>query len=94
LSWNFTSKANKIITEIIGDCHIDAQGSVNGLNYIISQGQANWSLNEGKPNTTFTDFNYETTMFCDVVCIKPSEQKIKIIKMGWNNDSLDRVFDY
>jgi hypothetical protein len=93
--WDFTRNNDcRLAGCLTGDSHYDNQGTVKGINFVITQGFGDVleeNMPEGAVNTKF-DRAYKTLI--DVAAIKPSKREMRIFRIGAGGAERDRNFSF
>ncbi len=95
VTWDFTQNSDcRLAGCLTGDSHYDNQGSIDGINHIISQGFGD-VLKENMPDGAVnTKFDRLTETLIDVAVIKPGTRELKIFRIGAGGAERDRSFSF
>ena len=95
VTWDFTNNHDcRLVGSLTGDSHFDNQGTIDGVNYVITQGFGNVleeNMPEGAVNTKFESGNQT---LIDVSAIKPAKRELRIFRIGAGGAERDRSFTF
>lgn len=95
VSWDFTGNRNTgLAGTISGDSHFDAQDTVEGVNYVITQSYGTIHPNNLSENGRNLRFDRSREMLCDVVVVKPAKRVMRFFRLGAGGPECDREFKF
>lgn len=95
VSWDFTSvpASCKLVCSFAGDSHFNNSATTNGVNYIVRQGYGGISASEIPSGGTRDEFDYNSQVLFDVLCIK-SSGAAKVFRIGAGDSTRDLEFTF
>ena len=94
IEWDFTEAQGILAGLFCGDSHANLQVRDHGVNYYITQGLGPVSPSSLLYGQKHADFDYQTTLCCDVIAIKPASRQVKSFRIGAGGKRMDMEFSY
>ncbi len=95
VTWDFTGNRDcRLAGSLTGDSHYDNQGTINGINHVITQGFGTVQ-EQNMPNGAInTKFDASNQTLVDIAAIKPEKRELKLFRIGAGGVQRDRSFSF
>ncbi len=94
VEWDFTEAQGMLAGLFCGDSHANLQVKDHGVNYYITQGLGPVGASNLLYGQKHADFDYKTTLCCDVIAVKLKSREIKSFRIGAGGKRMDMEFSY
>lgn len=95
VTWDFTENRDcRLVGSLSGDSHYDNQGTLNGINHVITQGFGTVQEQNMPKGAINTKFDAGNQTLIDVAAIKPKKGELKIFRIGAGGAQRDRSFSF
>ena len=83
-----------IIGLFAGDSHFNMHEVDRGVNYYVTQSYGICSDEQLMPGTRHAIYDYNETLCCDIIAVKPSARQVHTFRMGAGGEEFDYEFGY
>ncbi|MBQ0005975.1 MAG: metallophosphoesterase [Alistipes sp.] len=85
---------HNIIGLLCGDSHFNMHEVDRNVNYFITQSMSACSKENLMPGTRRADLNFDESLCCDVIAVKPAKNEVHTFRIGAGGADYDYEFNY